>query len=75
MTTAIKTLSNWYSMEIRITEDGESVQYRYHSGNESSEWSEEIEILWDLDECGDVVPYFEENGECHYIHEFIRTNI
>lgn len=65
MANGILTLSNWHSLEIRILDGGEELEYRYHNGDVATEWVEsdivyiiasDYELRRDTDEVVEVDP-------------------
>ena len=74
--TATLGLTNVSSITIKISEDGESVQYQFNNGNESDEIKEAlISYKQGDEEDGTLYPVFHAcDGNCYFLYEFLRDN-
>lgn len=74
---AVMGLTNTSGMGIKISNDGDSVEYAYHDGESWTE-PETAEIQYrineDLDDTEDAPCFEDSNGQVYWLSDFIRTD-
>ena len=66
----IKSLTNWYSLGIILSSDGEGAKVVSFNGDIASKRSKWQLIKWDRDGA----PYVTYNGIKHHLDEFMRVS-
>ena len=66
----IKTLTNWYSLGIILSSDGEGAKVVSYNGDIASKRSKWQKIKWDRNNA----PYVTYNGIKHHLDEFMRVS-
>ena len=66
----IKTLTNWYSLGIILSSDGEGAKVVSYNGDIASKRSKWQKIKWDRDGA----PYVTYNGIKNHLDEFMRVS-
>ena len=66
----IKSLTNWYSLGIILSSDGEGAKVVSFNGDIASKRSKWQLIKWNRDGA----PYVTYNGIKHYLDEFMRVS-